>query len=64
MQESLLPLMNYYAYIEITPAAHQDLWFEYEKLLPAFPRNFALRQVEQAADIFMVFKDLFQRRKA
>jgi len=64
LQESLLPLMNYYAYIEITPAAHQDLWFEYEKLLPAFPRNFALRQVEQAADIFMVFKDLFQRRKA
>ncbi len=64
LAENILPMVNYYAYVEITPAAHQALWKEYEKVAEQFESYFALRQVVEPNDIYLVFKDLFQRRTA
>ena len=62
--ENILPKVNYFAYIEITPSEHQALWREYEKLTGQFDSYFALRQVIEPNDIYQVFKELFQRRVA
>lgn len=62
--ENILPNVNYFAYIEITPSDHQALWREYEKLTDQFDSYFALRQVIEPSDIYQVFKELFQRRVA
>ena len=60
----LLPMMSYFSYIEITPRNHQALWREYEKIIPLYPDNFALRQIVEVGDIYPVFRDLFQRKEA
>jgi uncharacterized protein len=59
----LLPLLQYYAYVEITPSSHQRLWQEYERIMETAP-NFAMRQIDGAADIYPVFRELFARRLA
>lgn len=59
----LLPLVRYYAYIEITPRAHQSLWHEYEKLLPSFD-NLAIQHIKEVADIYPVFRELFKKQAA
>ena len=64
LADSLLPLVQYYAYIEITQRSHQALWREYERLAAAHPEAFAMRHIMQPSDIFPVFHDLFQRREA
>lgn len=57
----IMPLVRYYAYIEITPDRHQSLWEAYEDVRKAFPQ-FAMRQIDGPADIYPVFRDLFRRR--
>jgi len=64
LAESLLPLVQYFAYIEITQRSHQALWREYELLAAAHPEAFAMRHIMQPGDIFPVFHDLFQKREA
>ena len=59
----LLPLLRYYAYIEITPRAHQSLWQEYEKLLPVYD-NFAIQHIQNVSDIYPVFRELFKKQAA
>lgn len=59
----LLPLLRYYAYIEITPRAHQSLWQEYEKLLPVYD-NFAIQHIQDVSDIYPVFRELFKKQAA
>jgi len=63
LANKLLPLLRYYAYIEITPRAHQSLWHEYEKLLPAFD-NFAIQHIKEVSDIYPVFRELFKKQAA
>jgi uncharacterized sporulation protein YeaH/YhbH (DUF444 family) len=62
--ESLLPLVQYYAYIEITQRSHQALWREYERLALAQPEAFAMRHIMSPGDIFGVFHELFHKRQA
>jgi uncharacterized sporulation protein YeaH/YhbH (DUF444 family) len=59
----LLPLLQYFAYVEITPSSHQRLWQEYERIAEGAP-NFAMRQIDGAADIYPVFRELFARKLA
>ena len=59
----LLPLLQYFAYVEITPSSHQRLWQEYERIAEGVP-NFAMRQIDGAADIYPVFRELFARKLA
>ena len=55
-------LMWYFTYVEITPREHQALWYEYEQVSETFPSSFAQQQLVSAADIYPVFRELFQRR--
>jgi len=59
----LLPMLQYYCYIEITDRGHQELWQNYEKLAELHPDAFALRGIEGYEDIYPVFRDLFQRQR-
>ena len=64
LEEQLLPLVQYFAYVEITKRNHQALWREYEHVAAQFPETFAQRQIMDVSDIFPVFHDLFQKREA
>jgi uncharacterized sporulation protein YeaH/YhbH (DUF444 family) len=64
LEEDLLPLVQYFAYVEITKRNHQALWREYQTVAERFPESFAQRQITDAGDIFPVFHDLFQKREA
>jgi uncharacterized sporulation protein YeaH/YhbH (DUF444 family) len=64
LEEDLLPLVQYFAYVEITKRNHQALWREYEQVAAQFPETFAQRQIMEVSDIFPVFHDLFQKREA
>ncbi|MCH8536569.1 MAG: YeaH/YhbH family protein [Alkalimonas sp.] len=63
LRSQLLPLVRYYAYIEITPRAHQSLWQQYETLLPEF-EHFAIQPIRDVADIYPVFRELFKKQAA
>ncbi len=60
--ERIMPRVCYYAYTEITPDRHQDLWECYEDVRKRYPRYFAMRQIDGPADIYPVFRDLFKKR--
>ncbi|MCE8016358.1 YeaH/YhbH family protein [Halomonas sp. MCCC 1A17488] len=64
LMKSLMPRLQYYTYVEITPHAHQALWEEYETVASEFPDRFAMRQIVEAGDIYPVFRELFKRRAA
>ncbi len=60
--KSLLPLVQYYAYVEISSGKEQELWRAYEGITEQFADRFAMRNVKEPADIFPVFRDLFERK--
>ncbi|MDQ8021063.1 MAG: YeaH/YhbH family protein [Moraxellaceae bacterium] len=60
LAQSILPYMQYFAYIEITPGEPQNLWREYEKL-QGTTANFAMQRIESYADIYPVFRELFKK---
>ena len=64
MINQIMPFVQYFTYVEITPREHQALWFEYEHVSEAFADTFAQQQLVAAGDIYPVFRDLFQRRLA
>jgi len=64
LTERIMPAVQYYSYIEITPRDHQALWHAYEQVQKDFPDTFAMRQLITAADIYPVFRDLFQKKAA
>ena len=63
LRESIMPLVQYFAYIEITQDVHQNLWHEYETVRQQFT-NFAMQRIETTADIYPVFRKLFQKQPA
>lgn len=64
LMHKLLPLIQYYAYIEITDQGERPLWQTYKPILGAFPEQFAMRHIVTAADIYPVFHDLFRKQHA
>ncbi|WP_341675382.1 YeaH/YhbH family protein [Niveibacterium sp. SC-1] len=60
LAESVLPYVQHFAYIEITPGEPQNLWREYEKLQGSFG-NFAMQRIEGLGDIYPVFRELFKK---
>jgi len=62
IENSLLPLCQYFAYIEITDGPPQNLWEEYQKLLAAHADHFAMQRIASVTDIYPVFRELFRRR--
>lgn len=64
LTENIMPKVQYFSYIEITPRDHQALWTAYESVLKDFPKSFAMRQLQGADEIYPVFRDLFQKQVA
>jgi len=58
---AIMPLVQYYAYIEITDGPPQNLWEEYAQI-PAIHPNFAMQKIESPADIYPVFRELFKKQ--
>ncbi len=63
LSDAILPFVQYFAYIEITPGEPQNLWREYEKLVGAHA-NFAMQHIEGLPDIYPVFRELFKKKLA
>ena len=61
--QKLLPLMRYFAYIEITSRDHQGLWHAYQEVNAA-QQHFAMAEVDGPGDIYPVFRELFKRQEA
>lgn len=59
--EKIMPLLQYFAYIEIMPRHHQSLWEVYQQVLEVYP-NFAMQNIDTVADIYPVFRELFKRK--
>ena len=64
LANSILPNVQYYAYIEISSGEDQALWHAYEEIVEKYADSFAMRKVKDAADIFPVFHDLFEKKPA
>lgn len=62
LHEEIMPFLQYFAYIEITPNAHQALWRAYEELAPKLGERFAMEQITGADEIYPVFRELFSRK--
>ncbi len=61
LQEKIMPLVQYFAYIEILPRHHQSLWEVYQTVKDQF-KNFAMENIESPTDIYPVFRDLFKKK--
>jgi hypothetical protein len=57
----IMPLVQYYAYVEITDGEPQNLWHEYTQI-PDFHPHFAMQKIESPADIYPVFRELFKKQ--
>ncbi|MBV1870754.1 MAG: YeaH/YhbH family protein [Gammaproteobacteria bacterium] len=64
LTENILPIVQHFAYLEITPRQHQALWHEYAKIQATHSEEFAMQQLVSASDIFPVFRELFQKASA
>jgi uncharacterized sporulation protein YeaH/YhbH (DUF444 family) len=62
LENSLLPLTQFFAYIEITDGPPQNLWEEYQRLQATYPDHFAMQRIANVTDIYPVFRELFKRR--
>ncbi|MHB8760239.1 MAG: YeaH/YhbH family protein [Thiobacillus sp.] len=61
--QSVLPLTQYFAYVEIEAEEPQSLWREYERVKAASPR-FAMQRILALEDIYPVFRELFRKKAA
>jgi uncharacterized sporulation protein YeaH/YhbH (DUF444 family) len=62
LEERLLGLTQYFAYLEIAEDQPQNLWREYEKVQAGHPEDFAQRRIRKANEIYPVFHELFKKR--
>ncbi len=62
LMQDLLPKLQYYSYIEITPRDHQALWEEYQEVQASFGDVFAMQQIVDVGDIYPVFRELFHKK--
>jgi uncharacterized sporulation protein YeaH/YhbH (DUF444 family) len=56
-----MPLVQYYAYVEITDGDPQNLWDEYTQV-PGHHNHFAMQRIKTPADIYPVFRELFKKQ--
>jgi uncharacterized protein len=60
--EQILPLCQYYAYVEITDRGDKPLWETFSGLEPQWNGTFAMQHITGPADIYPVFHELFKRQ--
>lgn len=61
--DKLLPMTQYYSYVEITDRHHQNLWHEYKMIEKAHPNHFAMQQIRHAGEIYPIFRKLFEKKE-
>ena len=61
LHETIMPAVQYYAYVEITDGPPQNLWHAYAQVAQMH-RNFAQQRIVSPADIFPVFRELFRKQ--
>jgi len=59
--QGILPLVQYYAYVEIEAEEPQSLWHEYARIAATSPR-FAMQRILGLEDIYPVFRELFKKK--
>ena len=60
LENAILPLTRYFAYIQVAEP-EQNLWTEYLQLIESHP-HFAMKKVQSAAEIYPVFRELFEKQ--
>jgi hypothetical protein len=60
---TIMPAVQYYAYIEVTEGEPQNLWEEYTQVQARY-RHFAMQKIESPGDIYPVFRELFKKQQA
>lgn len=63
LMESIMPLVQYFAYIEVASTEPQNLWNEYLAVKAVNP-NFAMQRIMEPAEIYPVLHDLFKKKAA
>ncbi len=63
LRDSILPVVQYYAYVEVASEEPQNLWEEYLTVKGQFD-HFAMQRIIGADEIYPVLHDLFQKRAA
>jgi len=63
LAQDIMPLVQYFAYIEIMPRHHQSLWEAYKNVQEMYP-NFAMQNIDALSEIYPVFRELFKRKAA
>lgn len=58
---TIMPLVQYYAYVEITDGEAQNLWHEYMQVKDHHA-HFAMQKITDPADIYPVFRELFKKQ--
>jgi uncharacterized protein len=61
LNHQIMPLVQYYAYVEITEGEPQNLWHEFSQVQENHA-NFAMQKIESVADIYPVFRELFKKQ--
>ncbi|MEM7252661.1 MAG: YeaH/YhbH family protein [Pseudomonadota bacterium] len=61
LANEIMPLVQYFAYVEIKADRHQSLWMEYEAVRESYP-NFAMKEIATHGDIYPVFRKLLEKR--
>jgi len=61
LDKKILPMTQYYSYIEINDDKKSDLWDPYEQIKHKYENKFAMAKISDASDIFPVFRGLFQK---
>lgn len=61
LTDDILPAVQYLTYIEIGDRQPQGLWHLYEHLQGDYTDRFAIQRVRNNADIYPVFRELFQK---
>ncbi len=63
VKTQILPLVQYFAYVEISRGPMQNLWMEYAQLEREKGEYFAMEQIVSASDIYRVFRRLFEKKE-
>jgi len=62
LRNSILPLVQYYAYVEINNNGHHALWKAYQSIEASFD-SFAMKHIASVEEIYPVFHELFKRKE-
>lgn len=63
VETEILPMVQYFAYVEISRGPIQNLWMEYSRIERANEGHFAMEQILSTADIYRVFRRLFEKKE-